>query len=247
MSHFLVDCGNTRLKWAEAAPGVWRTGACDLPQADLAPMLDTQWGSVPVPQRAVICCVGGEARRQALVQWMQARWTLTPAIFQSAARTLDNVNHYRDPTSLGADRWAALLGARALVPGAACVVDCGTAVTVDALSAKGEFQGGVILPGIRLLRAALTQGTSGVKQSDGSEASCLGRSTADAVAGGTYYGLLGAIERCVREQQIALGETVTVFLTGGDAERVAAELALQIRLVPDLVLRGLARYAESLS
>jgi type III pantothenate kinase len=167
-----------------------------------------------------------------------------PVEFRAAARTLDVVNGYDDPTSLGADRWAALVGARGLTPAPACIIDCGTAVTVDALAANGEFLGGAIFPGLALARAILAHGTAAVQPPPGSDASCLGRSTADAVAGGTLFALAGAIERVVREQQVQLGGAARVLMTGGDAPLLAARIAQPVEHVPDLVLQGLARFAH---
>jgi type III pantothenate kinase len=242
----LVDCGNTRLKWAVSAPGLWRTGVLSLAEGDLQALLDQPWRDLPKLQRAVVCCVAGEASLAAIDCWLRARRGVEPVVFRSAARTLDIVNGYREPASLGADRWASLLGARGLTREPVCVVDCGTAVTIDALSGAGEFAGGVIFPGLRLLRASLARGTNAVRPPPGSDASCLGLSTADAVAGGTLFGLAGAIERVVREQEARLGAEAHVLITGGDAELLAARIARPLRHVPDLVLQGLARFAQTL-
>jgi type III pantothenate kinase len=258
----LVDCGNTRLKWAVSAaqgraspgprdwpagaPDLWRTGVVGLAEGDPQALLDQFWRDLPKLQRAVVCCVAGEATLAAINRWLRARRDVEPVVFRSAARTLDIVNGYREPTSLGADRWASLLGARGLTREAVCVVDCGTAVTIDALSAAGEFAGGVIFPGLRLLRASLARGTDAVRPPPGGDASCLALSTADAVAGGTLFGLAGAIERVLREQEARLGTDTKGLITGGDAELLAARIARPLRHVPDLVLQGLARFAETL-
>ncbi len=128
----------------------------------------------------------------------------------------------------------------------AAVVSCGTAVTVDALSARGEFVGGVIFPGLALLQSALATGTAGLPAMPGDETSCLARSTADAVAAGTLYGLAGAVERVCNEFEQALIGPLTVLITGGDADRVAPHLIRPARRIPDLVLKGLDRIAATL-
>jgi type III pantothenate kinase len=104
----------------------------------------------------------------------------------------------------------------------------------------------VIFPGLRLLRASLARGTDAVRPPAGSDANCLGLSTADAVAAGTLFGLAGAIERVVHEQEARLGGDARVLITGGDAELLAARIARPLRHVPDLVLQGLARFAQTL-
>jgi len=155
-------------------------------------------------------------------------------------------NRYRQPEQLGVDRWVALIGARGLTSSAACVVDCGTAVTVDALSAEGEFLGGAVFPGLRLLRDSLVRGTAGIPANEGDATDCLARSTADGVAAGTLFGLAGAVERLIDEYRRTLGATMRVFLTGGDAPALAARLRAAHTPVPDLVLKGLARIADTL-
>lgn len=242
----LVDCGNTRLKWAVSEPGLWRTGVLSLAEGAAETLLDQHWRDLPKPQHAVVCCVAGEATLAAIDRWLRAHRDVAPVVFRSAARTLDIANGYREPASLGADRWASLLGARGLTRELVCVVDCGTAVTIDALSAAGEFVGGVIFPGLRLLRASLVRGTDAVRPPAGSDASCLGLSTADAVAGGTLFGLAGAIERVLREQETRFAGNAHVLMTGGDAELLAARIARPLQHVPDLVLQGLARFAQTL-
>ncbi len=245
----LVDLGNSRLKWAWSEPGgVWTAGEVLHRGRELAPLLDEVWGARrPTPRQVVVACVVESERRTMLVNWLLARWGRVPQLVQAQAEQLGVRNGYREPACLGADRWAALIAARALAaPHAACIVDCGTAVTVDALAASGEFLGGVIFPGLGLLRTSLLEGTAGVRMQDG-EPSCLGRATGEAVVGGTLYGLAGAIERVLAEQEVALGAgAVRVFLTGGDAVRIAPLLRRRVTMVSDLVLRGLERIAQEL-
>ena len=242
----LIDLGNSRLKWAQQDAGRWRTDATLLESEDMAPLLDRVWGGMTPPRQVVVCSVSEPRRLRTLEHWVQTRWSLAPRIIHSQAEQLGVRNRYRDPAQLGADRWAALIGARGLTSSAACVVDCGTAVTVDALSAQGEFLGGVIVPGLRLLRESLVRGTVAIKVTDGSDADCFARSTADGVAAGTLFGLAGAVERLIHEYRRSLGETMQVFLTGGDAPQLAPRLSVTFIPVPDLVLRGLARIADTL-
>lgn len=245
--NILVDLGNSRLKWAQQAAGLWRTDAALLNgQANLASLLDSQWRELTAPRQVIVCSVSTPQRLLALEQWVQTRWSVKPHIVHARAEQLGVKNCYRDPQQLGADRWAALIGARGLGASATCIVDCGTAVTVDALSAPGEFLGGVIFPGLRLLRASLAQGTQGIDATDGAAADCLARSTADGVAAGTFFGLAGAVERLLEEYRRTLGDTMQVLLTGGDAPLLVARLRVATTLVPDLVLKGLARIAETL-
>jgi type III pantothenate kinase len=244
--NLLVDLGNSRLKWALQDAGLWRVDAATWEDGDIAPLLDRLWGGMASPRRVIVCSVAESRRLQMLEQWLRAHYALVPYLLRSQVEQLGVKNRYHDPAQLGADRWAALIGARGLTAGAACIVDCGTAVTVDALSAAGEFLGGAIFPGLRLLRDSLVRGTAGVKLVGSSDADSLARSTAEAVAAGTLFGLAGAIERLIHEHHCRLGEAMQVLLTGGDAPRLAPRLSVAFTPVPDLVLRGLARVADTL-
>jgi type III pantothenate kinase len=245
--HLLIDLGNSRLKWAQSAAGEWRTGALPLDsKKDFASLMNEAWGKIAPPHRVVVCSVSGPERSGALEQWIRARWSLAPHVALPQTQQLGVKNSYRDPRQLGADRWAALIGARGLTARAACVVDAGTAVTVEALSAEGVFLGGAIFPGLRLLRDSLARGTEAIPAAVGNAEDCLGRSTGDGVAAGTLFGLAGAVERLIDEYRRPLGEAMEIFLTGGDAPVLAAHLRVPVTTVPDLVLKGLARIADSL-
>lgn len=244
--NLLVDLGNSRLKWAQQDSARWSADAVALNAEDIVPLLDRAWSGYARPQHVVVCSVSSPQRLSALEQWVRARWTVTPRVIRAQAEQLGVKNLYRRPEQLGADRWAALIGTRGLTSSAACVVDCGTALTVDALSRDGEFLGGAIFPGLRLLRDSLVHGTEAIDAVEGDAADCLGRSTADGVTAGVLFGLAGAVERLIDEYRQTLGGTMEVFLTGGDAPRLAPRLRMTTTSVPDLVLRGLARIADSL-
>ncbi len=243
----LVDLGNSRLKWAWAATAQWTPGGSEAhPGADLSALLDSVWGVHPAPGQVVLASVAAPARTQELITWLQERWALSPHIVRGQAALLGVQNRYEDPTRLGADRWAALIAARALTPHAACVVDCGTAVTVDALSATGDFLGGVILPGLRLASQCLMAHTQ-LRDIDGEDVHCFARNTGDGVAAGTLFGLAGGIDRIIDEFSPALGATARVIVTGGDAARIVPRLRHPVIEAPDLVLKGLALIGETLT
>ncbi|MBI3545718.1 MAG: type III pantothenate kinase [Gammaproteobacteria bacterium] len=246
--NLLIDLGNSRLKWAQQALGLWRADAATLAEKDMTALLDRVWKKIPAPQKIMLCSVTRPPILHALEEWMRAHWSMKPQVIKAQAEQLGVKNGYDKPETLGADRWAALIGARGLTVSAACVVDCGTAVTVDALSAEGEFLGGVIFPGLRLLRDSLVQGTAGIDSHDvlGNTKNFPARSTADGVAAGSLLGLTGAVERLIHEYRQTLGDAMQIFVTGGDAPQIAERLHMPVTLEPDLVLKGLARIADSL-
>ncbi len=153
-------------------------------------------------------------------------------------------NFYDAPTQLGADRWAALIGAHSLHPHACLVVTAGTATTVDVLTADGDFLGGLILPGVELMQQSLVRGTAQLPRTNG-RYSPLPRSTVDAIHSGCVQAQAGAVERMF--ERIA-GEPEAVCLLGGGAAASFAELIrIPVKKVSNLVLLGLATVATTVT
>ncbi|HTY04413.1 MAG TPA: type III pantothenate kinase [Rhodocyclaceae bacterium] len=226
MSILCVDCGNTRLKWGLREGDAWLAqGAATLAEVD-ALQIDAQ--------RIVACNVGGVPPRLTL-EALSARLGAPLEWVRSRAEQCGVINGYEHPDQLGADRWAALIGARALHRGDCLVVMCGTATTVDTLTADGRFQGGVILPGLTMMREALAAGTADLPAAAGDYRD-LPRNTFDAIATGCLEATVGAIERMARR----LPAGALCLLSGGAAHAVPPRLTLPHRLVDHLVLEGLA-------
>lgn len=230
-----LDAGNSRLKWGLREGGAWRAqGACE--HAAIAAIAALA-GQLPArPERVVACNVAGESVATALetlagTLGAPLRW------FGSEAAACGVTNGYDVPAQLGADRWAALIGARAIHPGDCLVVIAGTATTVDVLDASGRFHGGLILPGLGLMRAALAKNTAGLPEARGSYRE-LPANTDDAIASGALHATLGAIERMARRAGRA---DFRVILSGGAADALAPHVGAPLLQVNNLVLEGLAR------
>jgi type III pantothenate kinase len=232
-----LDVGNTRIKAGIGGPGGWHAQAAfDL--ADIAG-LRQQLQLWPRPPRALGCNVAGaNAGRDIEASigelGMAVEW-IVPSGEQLGVR-----NSYERPAQLGADRWAALIGARGLHDGACLVVSCGTATTIDVLDAVGVFQGGLILPGLGLMRSALTAATAQLPAAAGKYVP-LPRNTGDAIVSGSIEATAGAIARMF--PRIACQSAAICLLSGGDADALAPHLQLPVRRVDYLVLEGLARIA----
>ncbi|MDA1107339.1 MAG: type III pantothenate kinase [Proteobacteria bacterium] len=241
----LLDSGNTRLKWAWlTAAGLEQPGSAAQAGLDLHAHAQSAWAAVATPTRIIVSNVAGDEFSARLSARTQRLWKLEPEFVRAQPRACGVTNAYADPGKLGADRWVALIAAHRHTPGAVCIVDCGTAVTIDTLTADGNHSGGVILPGLRLMQRALFEHTQKIisddMQQDMHPLTPFARSTREAVHNGTLYALTGAIERATADAEAALGTTVTRIITGGDAARVLPHLATQYRHTPDLVLQGLA-------
>ena len=241
--NLILDLGNSRLKWALADNRLQPGGAITYDER-FAEALDETFGGLARPARALAVSVAAAERTDMLARWLRSHWGIALERVTAQAEQLGVTNSYHEPMRLGADRWAALIAAHARFGSTAvCVVDCGTAVTMDALDSKGVFRGGVILPGRAMQCAALPARTQGVRETGGEPRTCLARSTADAVAAGVLFGLAGAIDRILDEQSKALGTTPRVLITGGDAQQLLPHLRHAATYAPDLVLEGVARIA----
>jgi type III pantothenate kinase len=145
------------------------------------------------------------------------------------------------PERVGTDRLLAALAAFRRAKGPCIVVDAGTAVTVDAVSADGAFLGGAIFPGLEMIADTLARGTALLpKISVPSDAPRIGRNTREAIAAGLLHGAAGAVAALVAGARAAVGAKAPVLLTGGDAALLAPHLPSDMRHVqPNLVLEGL--------
>jgi len=135
-----------------------------------------------------------------------------------------------------------LIGARRLSPDACVVVNAGTAMTVDALTANGEFIGGLIVPGFDLMHEALAAHTARLSAERGSFMP-FPRTTRDAITSGAVQALCGAVER-MRDAMVAAGNREPVLIvSGGAGEIVARHIGRPVRIVDKLVLEGLVQIA----
>lgn len=235
--NLLLDLGNTRIKWALEQNGEFiRHGAGEL--AGLA----QGWQGLPAPETAFGCSVVAESLREAVEGLVLQAWGV-PVRWQMPQATALGVRNHYDPARLGADRWAAVLGAHSLFPGRALViVSAGTAQVVDALTASGDFLGGTIQPGYQLMKTALAGGTARLPLAAGSY-SAFPTQTDDAIETGCLTALSASVD-AMMTRLAAKGEgPVLRVLTGGDAERIARLLEGAVSIVDNLPLYGLAALA----
>jgi len=147
---------------------------------------------------------------------------------------------YRDLTSLGVDRVAALIAVNEKYSGNTCIVDCGTAVTIDAIDAKGVHQGGVILPGVESMRKALLSNTKiEIDVEAEVEFDVLSKTTESAIHSGCVSAVVGGIEYVINKMSFGYDSFDQVVLTGGDAERIRTYFSQSVHVDETLVLDGL--------
>ena len=234
-----VDAGNSRVKWAlHDGRDFVREGW--VMHADLD-ALDGQWSSLPAPSSIVIANVAGDEIGRMLRKFSE-RWQTAPRWAASARSQAGVSNLYDAPSQLGVDRWAALIGARRLSSDPCVVVNAGTATTVDALDAHGEFIGGIIVPGFDLMHEALAANTARLSAEHGNFTP-FPRTTPDAITSGAIQALCGAVERMRNAMLVAGHREPVLIFSGGAGELVARHMGRPVRVVDKLVLEGLVRIA----
>jgi type III pantothenate kinase len=234
-----IDAGNTRIKWGTHDGLTWvAQGALPTTEAARLAGLAVGW---PDGARVVACNVAGEAVADAISSALGPRFA-PPLWLRSSAGVCGVRNAYEQPEQLGADRWAALIGARGLTACACLVVCAGTATTVDWLDAGGEFRGGLILPGVDLMRASLARNTAQLPLAEGEFCSAP-RTTMDAIVSGCLHAQIGAIERMFTA--LADQPGAMCLLTGGAAQRIAPYLNIPCQRAENLILDGLVRFGTS--
>jgi type III pantothenate kinase len=236
----LIDAGNSRIKWALVSGGEWlRSGDLPTIRADeLAQQLD---GIRDVQQIWVSNVAGIAAAHH--IRNLRVGPHGQPCFIAASAAQCGVRNGYAEPAQLGCDRWAALIAAWHLIGGRCLVVNSGTATTVDALSTRGEFLGGLILPGVELMRRSLCDTAADLEPLSGKYAT-FPQNTGDAIVSGAIQASCGAIAR----QHALLGDAgAPVILGGGAAGILRPHLNLPLRLVDNLVLQGLWLIAQEAS
>ena len=144
-----------------------------------------------------------------------------------------------NPREVGADRIANAVAALDLYGGPAIIIDFGTATTYDALSAKGEYLGGAIAPGVDISLDALYTRTAALRRVELIEPrSVIGRTTVESIRSGAIFGFAGQVDGICRRMAEELGDPVVVA-TGGLAELIAPYTSSIKQVEPWLTLHGL--------
>jgi type III pantothenate kinase len=242
-----IDAGNSRVKWGWAE----RTSDGGMRWTSIATVSLIEFAATSdhvnpfsitheAPERIVISNVAGEGAHQLIVNWTSIFET-EPLWLRAEAEGWGVKNGYERPELLGPDRWAALVAARALHNGASLVVNAGTATTVDMLTAEGLFVGGVILPGVELMRFVLHEHTGRLPIQEGSHRDAP-RNTIDAIETGCRHAQAGAVERMYRVFR-EIAPAPLCIVAGGAGRGLVDQLSMPRRYVENLVLDGLAHIA----
>lgn len=233
-----IDVGNSALKWRLVcgdqllARGAYAS-AGDASPPDL-PRLDVR------PSAVHVASVAATSVELQLAERIRQCWSLEPWFARSGGESLGLRNSYAEPERMGVDRWLAMLAGWYPRRERVCVVDAGSALTIDIVAANGQHEGGYILPGSALMQLALLRDTQRVRFDEVVEATLEpGTSTAEAVSHGAALGQCGAVKLAL----VLAGDQAAaprLVVAGGGGEALVRLLGEKAELCPDLVFEGLA-------
>lgn len=241
-----VDVGNTRIHLARCEGGrilerldlparAWESGDDPVGAGELDRLLEGA-------RRALVASVNPPVSA-AVAAWLRLRAGLPVA--ELAGADVPLVNRTQEPGRVGIDRLLHGFGAWRLARQGCVIAALGSAITVDAVSARGEFLGGAILPGLSTGLWALNARCAQLPAlAPEAPPAAIGRSTREAMLSGVVLGAAGAIRDLAARMRSESGEDLRGFLTGGDAAMVEPLLAGFGEVVPDLALRAIALVAE---
>lgn len=243
----LIDAGNSFLKygWLEqdSVTAIGRLGQTREPRHWQIPTEGR------LPQRILIACVAGPTVEAQLTEWCGSRFGREPEFLRTPASEAGVTNAYREPARLGIDRWAAMRAARQRFAGPLCVVDAGTALTLDFLLADGRHLGGYIVPGLGSLPDCLGATTplafAGPEPERGPEERQPGQTTTECIRQGALQMSCAMVESALHRLEQQYEAPFACIISGGDAARLAAGLDVPSTIEPELVLQGLGLMAQA--
>jgi len=241
----LIDIGNTRIKWALQDGGLLQGGDALEHRMDSAAIGTMLERINTTPDRIVAANVAGDRFGALVGTAMREHWNLPVCFAATQPRAGTVRNGYDDYRQLGVDRWLAIIAAVDRFPGPLCIVDAGTAITLDAVAAGGAHLGGYIIPGLDLMRRSLGDETGDLRRLAGDQRPVgqltPGHGTAEAITGGILAAVCSLIDRSI--DTLRGGDQVPeLVMTGGDAQRLIPYLDVSSHHRPQLVLEGLAQY-----
>lgn len=244
-----VDIGNSRIKWATDKAGLIQgLTALAYTTNELPALLVDNWGSMDRPDRVLVANVAGKNVADILVKACADIWSSAPCFIRVQEESCGVINGYDDISQLGVDRWLSIIAAWSGCHGDVCVVGCGTAVTVDLISADGRHLGGYIVPGTFLMQRVLTQGTQGIEIDPHPSAGIApGRSTRACAGNGTTLAVVALIDRAVSDFRKRVSKNVECIITGGGAANILPLLGADFKYEPDLVLRGISIMSKGIT
>ncbi|MCL4235250.1 MAG: type III pantothenate kinase [Deltaproteobacteria bacterium] len=247
MALFVIDIGNTNIVFGvysgDELIASWRLSTRRDQTADeygilVSELFEHRGLVVGDIDGVIVSCVVPSL--ESTFRQLSEQYFSAPALFVGPGVKTGMPILYDNPREVGADRIVNAVAAYQKYRRALVVVDFGTATTFDAVSAKGEYLGGAIAPGIGISMNALFSQTSKLPSVPfANPKTVIGKNTAQSIQAGMFFGYVGMVDALVRRQAAELGGDVAVIATGGLARLVCEESETIDEVDDDLTLRGL--------
>ncbi len=231
-----LDIGNTRMKWRCLHEGIVRGRGSVIKgkSAEWVALIEKDYR----PRLIRLACVANKE----LLEWvgeLAHRWRCELQVAQTGIALGDVRCGYDDPSSMGVDRWLAVVAAYYQFKQACVVVDAGSAITVDLVRGDGQHIGGYIVPGFGMMEKALSSGTSKINVALGKLSGIApGVSTQEAVSHGCLLMIKAMVDSAAKDLA-CIEPSVQIVVTGGDAGSLIGVLGGKVEFVPELVMDGL--------
>jgi type III pantothenate kinase len=239
----VIDAGNTRTKWAQ----VQADGSLSAMQVSTNASIATSAlkKALAKADKVVIANVAGDSIAQQLLAMMPVKTNVVFAIAEAEA--CEVINQYNQKEMLGIDRWAAVIAAWHMNKQPSIVVNAGTAITIDALSKdavtkKGVYMGGSIMPGLALMIQSLSSSAAKLASTTAGSMTVFPKNTQDAIQTGCMNAVIGAVVLQMKQLEKHCAFLPKIVISGGDAVKIAEALKPQLKRVivtENLVLQGL--------
>ncbi|MCK5918189.1 MAG: type III pantothenate kinase [Cocleimonas sp.] len=246
----LADAGNSRLKWAMFNAGKRsKQFSQDYSKNRADYLLINLLVEKSVSTLIFVSVLGEQLSKK--IQHYCEQHNIELVLIYSQSEAYGIKNSYSEPQRLGADRFVGLIAAHHLRPDMHCItISCGTAVTIDAITAEGEHLGGLILPGLQQFSDQLIKNTVLLTSEKTKKVSLFAHNTADALTSGSLFGLVEAINgissrmkgKLLKINHLKGKQTmspVQIIICGGDAEIIHQYLSDSVQREDDWLMQGL--------
>ena len=242
MAHLYIDRGNTAIKWQLVDGEILLNHGVANKAESVSSALDKAKNS---SISKIVVSVGSDDFELSLNKWSEDNGYCQPIFVESSKEACGVINAYTQPNKLGVDRWLAMIAAHNTVAGMLCVVDSGTALTMDFLDKTGQHLGGFIVPGAALMKASLLSNTDKIDVQEINETGQLGSNTTESVSFGIAQMLQAFVLQKLNEIEIQHQQKITLIVTGGHAAELTKDLPFPFQIETNLVFQGLKLWSDS--
>lgn len=239
----VVNVGNSRLSLGVFEAGELKSvRRMDLDdQSNLQGVITELWNTIATSQQPAVAGASVNPAAKAVIEPILERATSQKIQWVGEAIDLPIDVLTEEPKATGVDRILNVAAAYEQMQKACIVVDAGTAITVDLCNDQGQFVGGAISPGVRMMLDAMHEHTAALPQVQFVPPSkSVGRNTRQAMLHGVYHGVRGMVKELAENYASEIGTWPEIISTGGDAQALFSDWELMHAVAPDLTLYGVA-------